>query len=75
MKATAFLEARPAKLEVILAEPEQSFRWYEHDYPYALARWNLGMEYLLEAQDGRAALAQAEPRDHRKEIREKTPSD
>ena len=47
MKATAFLEARPAELEVILAAPNQSFRWYEHDYPYALARWNHHPEYEI----------------------------
>ncbi|WP_145151056.1 AraC family transcriptional regulator [Pseudomonas oryzihabitans] len=47
MKATAFLEARPAELEVILAAPDQSFRWYEHDYPYALARWNHHPEYEI----------------------------
>ena len=47
MKASAFLEARPAELEVILAAPDQSFRWYEHDYPYALARWNHHPEYEI----------------------------
>lgn len=26
--------------EVILPEPDHCFRWYEHDYPYSLARWN-----------------------------------
>ncbi|WP_295467201.1 AraC family transcriptional regulator [uncultured Pseudomonas sp.] len=47
MTVSAFLEARPAELEVILAEPDQSFRWYEHDYPYALARWNHHPEYEI----------------------------
>ena len=29
-----------SELEVIFTEPQHSFRWYEHDYPYPLARWN-----------------------------------
>ncbi|MCD5992378.1 AraC family transcriptional regulator [Pseudomonas sp. CDFA 602] len=37
---SALFEQRPAELEVILPEPDHCFRWYEHDYPYALARWN-----------------------------------
>lgn len=40
-----FFEQRPADLEVILPEPEHCFRWYEHDYPYPLARWNHHPEY------------------------------
>ncbi|MEH3024002.1 MAG: AraC family transcriptional regulator [Pseudomonas oryzihabitans] len=47
MTASTFLETRPAEREVILAEPDQSFRWYEHDYPYALARWNHHPEYEI----------------------------
>jgi AraC-like DNA-binding protein/mannose-6-phosphate isomerase-like protein (cupin superfamily) len=43
----ALFEHRPADLEVILPEPDQSFRWYEHDYPYALARWNHHPEYEI----------------------------
>lgn len=31
---------KPSELEVIFTEPQHSFRWYEHDYPYPLARWN-----------------------------------
>ncbi|OLF54613.1 helix-turn-helix domain-containing protein [Pseudomonas chlororaphis] len=31
---------RPSELEVIFTEPQHSFRWYEHDYPFELARWN-----------------------------------
>lgn len=45
-RATLF-EHRPADLEVILPEADQSFRWYEHDYPYALARWNHHPEYEI----------------------------
>lgn len=45
-RATLF-EQRPADLEVILPGPDQSFRWYEHDYPYALARWNHHPEYEI----------------------------
>jgi len=47
MNASAFLDSRPAELEVILAEPDQSFRWYQHDYPFALARWNHHPEYEI----------------------------
>ncbi|QEU02018.1 AraC family transcriptional regulator [Pseudomonas oryzihabitans] len=56
MRASAFLEPRPAELEVIFAKPDQSFRWYEHDYPYALARWNHHPEFeihLIRAGSGR----------------------
>jgi len=42
------LFAQPlAELEVILPPADQSFRWYEHDYPYALARWNHHPEYEI----------------------------
>ena len=44
---TALFEQLPAELEIILAQPEQSFRWYEHDYPYALARWNHHPEFEI----------------------------
>jgi AraC-like DNA-binding protein len=44
---TALFEQRPAELEVILTEPDHSFRWYEHDYPYALARWNHHPEFEI----------------------------
>lgn len=47
MSSFAFLEPYPAELEVIFAQPDQSFRWYEHDYPYALARWNHHPEYEI----------------------------
>ncbi|WP_122439377.1 AraC family transcriptional regulator [Pseudomonas viridiflava] len=43
----ALFEQRPAELEVILPEPDQCFRWYEHDYPYALARWNHHPEFEI----------------------------
>ncbi|MCK9712307.1 AraC family transcriptional regulator [Pseudomonas syringae pv. syringae] len=43
----ALFEHRPADLEVILPGPDQSFRWYEHDYPYDLARWNHHPEYEI----------------------------
>ncbi|MBD8570786.1 AraC family transcriptional regulator [Pseudomonas syringae] len=43
----ALFEQRPAELEVILPEPDQCFRWYEHDYPYALARWNNHPEFEI----------------------------
>ncbi|WP_277962733.1 AraC family transcriptional regulator [Pseudomonas sp. RIT-To-2] len=43
----ALFEQRPANLEVILPGPDQSFRWYEHDYPYDLARWNHHPEYEI----------------------------
>ncbi|QJI30297.1 AraC family transcriptional regulator [Pseudomonas sp. ADAK18] len=29
-----------SELEVIFTEPQHSFRWHEHDYPFELARWN-----------------------------------
>jgi AraC-like DNA-binding protein len=41
----ALFEHRPADFEVILPGPDQSFRWYEHDYPYDFARWNHHPEY------------------------------
>jgi hypothetical protein len=31
---------KPSELEVIFTEPQHSFRWHEHDYPFELARWN-----------------------------------
>jgi AraC-like DNA-binding protein len=40
-------EHRPPNLEVILARPDQSFRWYEHDYPYPLACWNHHPEFEI----------------------------
>ena len=40
-------EHRPAELEVILPEPDQCFRWFEHDYPYDLARWNHHPEFEI----------------------------
>ncbi|ORC58325.1 AraC family transcriptional regulator, partial [Pseudomonas floridensis] len=43
----ALFEQRPAELEVILPEPDQCFRWYEHDYPYDLARWNHHPEFEI----------------------------
>lgn len=45
-RATLF-EHRPAELEVILPEPEHCFRWFEHDYPYDLARWNHHPEFEI----------------------------
>ncbi|MEB0045624.1 MULTISPECIES: AraC family transcriptional regulator [unclassified Pseudomonas] len=43
----ALFEQRPAELEVILPQPEHCFRWYEHDYPYDLARWNHHPEFEI----------------------------
>ncbi|KWS45738.1 AraC family transcriptional regulator [Pseudomonas syringae] len=43
----ALFEHRPAELEVIVPAPDQSFRWYEHDYPYDLARWNHHPEFEI----------------------------
>ncbi|WP_122574044.1 AraC family transcriptional regulator [Pseudomonas viridiflava] len=43
----ALFEQRPAEREVILPEPDRCFRWYEHDYPYALARWNHHPEFEI----------------------------
>ncbi|MCK3831412.1 helix-turn-helix domain-containing protein [Pseudomonas fluorescens] len=40
-------EHSPAELEVILPEPEHGFRWFEHDYPYELARWNHHPEFEI----------------------------
>lgn len=44
---TVLFEQRPAELEIILPVPEHSFRWYEHDYPYSLARWNHHPEFEI----------------------------
>ena len=33
--------------EVIVCPPEESFRWYVHDYPFYLAKWNYHPEYEL----------------------------
>ncbi|AJE21426.1 AraC family transcriptional regulator [Azotobacter chroococcum] len=41
------LGERISDLEVILNEPQHSFRWYEHDYPYPLARWNHHPEFEI----------------------------
>lgn len=46
-RPTALFEQHPAELEVILPEPEHSFRWFEHDYPYPLARWNHHPEFEI----------------------------
>lgn len=34
-------------LEVIFNEPQHSFRWYQHDYPFDLARWNHHPEFEI----------------------------
>jgi AraC-like DNA-binding protein len=44
---TVLVEPRPAELEVILPSANASFRWYEHDYPYPLARWNHHPEFEI----------------------------
>ena len=44
---TQLFEHRPAELEVILPEPDHCFRWFEHDYPYELARWNHHPEFEI----------------------------
>jgi AraC-like DNA-binding protein len=44
---TRLFEHSPAELEIILPQPQQSFRWYEHDYPYPLARWNYHPEFEI----------------------------
>ncbi|MEE4460810.1 AraC family transcriptional regulator [Azotobacter chroococcum] len=41
------LGERTSDLEVIFNEPQHSFRWYEHDYPYPLARWNHHPEFEI----------------------------
>jgi len=46
MKGSEF-GGRPSDLEVILNEPQHSFRWYEHDYPFPLARWNHHPEFEI----------------------------
>ncbi len=33
--------------EVIVCPPEESFRWFMHDYPFRLAKWNYHPEYEL----------------------------
>jgi AraC-like DNA-binding protein len=33
--------------EIIMCPPEASFRWYTHDYPFHLAKWNYHPEYEL----------------------------
>ncbi|MGZ0716482.1 AraC family transcriptional regulator [Pseudomonas palleroniana] len=40
-------EHRPAEREVILPEPDHCFRWFEHGYPYDLARWNHHPEFEI----------------------------
>lgn len=49
MRATHanLLDHPPAELEVILPEPGNGFRWFEHDYPYPLARWHHHPEFEL----------------------------
>lgn len=36
-----------ANREVIPADPNQSVRWHEHDYPSPIARWNYHPEYEI----------------------------
>ncbi len=33
--------------ELIVGDPDASFRWHRHDYPNALARWNYHPEYEI----------------------------
>ena len=33
--------------EVIVCPPAESFRWFVHDYPFYLAKWNYHPEYEL----------------------------
>lgn len=33
--------------EVIVCAPQESFRWFTHDYPFYLAKWNYHPEYEL----------------------------
>lgn len=33
--------------EVIVCQPEESFRWFVHDYPHHLAKWHYHPEYEL----------------------------
>ena len=33
--------------EVIVCPPQESFRWFTHDYPFYLAKWNYHPEYEL----------------------------
>ncbi|MEG8233402.1 AraC family transcriptional regulator [Pseudomonas orientalis] len=40
-------EQRRAEREVILPEPQHCFRWFEHDYPIDLARWNHHPEFEI----------------------------
>lgn len=40
-----------ANLELIVADPGQSFRWFSHDYPCELARWHYHPEYELHLID------------------------
>ena len=40
-------EQQSAELEIILPEPGNCFRWFEHDYPYPLARWHHHPEFEL----------------------------
>lgn len=46
MSQYATADKQPA-LEVILNEPQHSFRWYQHDYPFDLARWNHHPEFEI----------------------------
>ena len=39
-------------LEIILHEPEHSFRWARHDYPSHLAKWHFHPEYELHLIEG-----------------------
>jgi len=34
------LVGRPAGREVVIADPDSSVRWHQHDYPYPNCRWN-----------------------------------
>lgn len=50
---------RPSALEVVLADPDSGVRWFEHDYPTRMARWNHHPEYelhLIRQSSGRVVV-------------------
>ncbi|WP_278392964.1 AraC family transcriptional regulator [Sphingobium yanoikuyae] len=41
------VSGQPSERELVLADPASGFRWFEHDYPTTMARWNHHPEYEL----------------------------
>lgn len=41
------VQGQPSARELVLTDPSSAVRWFEHDYPTTMARWNHHPEYEL----------------------------